>query len=99
MNISLTPELEGFVNGLVESGDYYSASEVIRDSLRLLKEQDALKEIKIEELRREIRKGKSDIAEGRYKTISTPEEMKALGKSIIEKGKAKLAKSKVKEPV
>jgi Arc/MetJ-type ribon-helix-helix transcriptional regulator len=36
MNVSLTPELEKFVNGKVESGLYHNASEVIREGLRLL---------------------------------------------------------------
>lgn len=40
MNISLTPELERFVDGKVESGVYKSASDVVRESLRLLKEHD-----------------------------------------------------------
>jgi antitoxin ParD1/3/4 len=38
MNVSLTPELEQFVQGKVESGLYNNASEVIREGLRLLKE-------------------------------------------------------------
>ena len=36
MNVSLTPELEQFVRVLVRSGRYHSASEVVRDGLRLL---------------------------------------------------------------
>jgi antitoxin ParD1/3/4 len=40
MNVSLTPELEKFVDGKVESGLYNNASEVIREGLRLLKEHD-----------------------------------------------------------
>ena len=40
MNVSLTPELDQFVAGKVESGRYTSASEVIREALRLLEEHD-----------------------------------------------------------
>lgn len=40
MNVSLTPELERFVGEKVESGLYNNASEVVREGLRLLKEQD-----------------------------------------------------------
>lgn len=36
MNVSVTPELERFVKDLVRTGRYHSASEVIRDGLRLL---------------------------------------------------------------
>ncbi|BBD64155.1 CopG/Arc/MetJ family transcriptional regulator [Nostoc commune NIES-4072] len=57
MNVSLTPELEKWVQSKVESGMYTSASEVIREGLRLLKEQDALKAIRLADLRREIQQG------------------------------------------
>ena len=40
MNVSLTPELEKFVAGKVASGRYNSASEVMREALRLLEEHD-----------------------------------------------------------
>lgn len=43
MNVSLTPELEKFVDGKVESGLYNNASEVIREGLRLLKEHDEVR--------------------------------------------------------
>jgi antitoxin ParD1/3/4 len=40
MNVSLTPELNQFVANKVESGRYNSASEVVREALRLLEEHD-----------------------------------------------------------
>ena len=40
MNVSLTPELDKFVAGKVDSGRYNSASEVVREALRLLEEHD-----------------------------------------------------------
>jgi antitoxin ParD1/3/4 len=43
MNVSLTPELEKFVERKVESGLYNNASEVIREGLRLLKEHDEVR--------------------------------------------------------
>ncbi len=57
MNVSLTPELEALVRHKVESGRYLSASEVMREALRLLEERDKLEELRREELRKEIRKG------------------------------------------
>lgn len=42
MNISLTPELEQFVQSTVKNGRYSSASEVILAGLRLLKERETL---------------------------------------------------------
>ena len=43
MNVSLTPELDKFVAAKVESGRYTSASEVIREALRLLEEHEKLR--------------------------------------------------------
>ena len=40
MNVSLTPELEDLVNEKVRSGFYQTASEVVREALRLLKQRD-----------------------------------------------------------
>ena len=41
MNVSLTDKLEEFVNQLVEQGRYRSASEVVREGLRLLEIREA----------------------------------------------------------
>ena len=57
MHVSLTPKLEELVRGKVETGLYNSASEVVREALRLLEERDRLKEIRLDELRKEIQKG------------------------------------------
>jgi antitoxin ParD1/3/4 len=57
MNVSLTQELEQLVHKKVESGLYLSASEVVREALRLLDERDKLRTMKMEDLRKEIRIG------------------------------------------
>ncbi len=57
MNVSLTPQLEEMVRNKVESGLYSSASEVMREALRLLEERDRLHALRLEELRAEIQKG------------------------------------------
>jgi antitoxin ParD1/3/4 len=57
MNVNLTPQLEELVRAKVASGLYTSASEVIREALRLLEEQDRLREVKLGRLRDDIRKG------------------------------------------
>ena len=43
MNVSLTPKLEKFVTKKVQSGRYQTASEVVREGLRLLEEHDRRK--------------------------------------------------------
>jgi antitoxin ParD1/3/4 len=67
MNVSLTPELERIVNFKVESGLYNSASEVIREGLRLLQQRDEMRELKLEALRKEIQLGINDLEAGRFK--------------------------------
>jgi len=57
MNVSLTPELEKLVQEKVKSGRYLSASEVVREALRLLQEQDQLRELRLEELRKFVAVG------------------------------------------
>ena len=48
MNISLTPELEKYINEKVDSGLYTSASEVVRESLRLMHTHDDLQKQRID---------------------------------------------------
>ncbi|MBD2776275.1 type II toxin-antitoxin system ParD family antitoxin [Iningainema tapete] len=67
MNVSLTPELEQFVQQKVSSGLYNSASEVVREALRLLREQDILRQHHLEELRREIALGIEQADRGQTK--------------------------------
>lgn len=57
MNINLTPYLEGMVRQKVDSGLYTSASEVVREALRLMDEQDNFRAAKLELLRQDIRAG------------------------------------------
>ena len=67
MNVSLTAELEQLVNEKVASGMYHSASEVIREGLRLLKERDELRRVQMDELRRDIMLGVEQVRAGRGK--------------------------------
>jgi antitoxin ParD1/3/4 len=57
MNVSLTPELEQLVQQKVKSGRYLSASEVVREGLRLLEERDRLYQARLADLQKEITLG------------------------------------------
>ena len=57
LDISLTPELEQFVESRVASGRYQTPSEVVREGLRLLAEREQAREAAVEELRAKIRRG------------------------------------------
>lgn len=61
MNIHLTPELEQLVHGKVQSGRYNSASEVVREALRLMEERDLRKQ----ELRSRLARSLESQREGK----------------------------------
>ena len=65
MNVSLTPELENLVQQKVQSGLYTSASEVVREALRLLNDRDTIQQQRLAELKREISLGLDDLKHGR----------------------------------
>lgn len=54
---TLGAHYERFVRDLVASGRYASASEVMRDGLRLVEEREQMRAAKLEALRRDIREG------------------------------------------
>ncbi|KYC36563.1 CopG family transcriptional regulator [Scytonema hofmannii PCC 7110] len=62
MNVHLGETLDKFVAELIDSGLYQSQSEVIREGLRLLKEREDLRVLRLEELRREVQKGLDSLA-------------------------------------
>jgi antitoxin ParD1/3/4 len=66
MNISLTPELEKMIQRKVKTGNYNNASEVIREALRLLQDRDREKEIKLEILKSELKKGIDQLDHHQY---------------------------------
>jgi antitoxin ParD1/3/4 len=54
-NVNLTPRLEDMVRRKVASGLYTSASEVFREALRFMEEQDLVRAARVEQLRQDIR--------------------------------------------
>jgi antitoxin ParD1/3/4 len=64
MNVSLPAEFVAFVEAEVAAGDYGTASEVVRDALRLLRREKAGHEEKLTVLRREVRTGLMQANEG-----------------------------------
>jgi antitoxin ParD1/3/4 len=64
MNVHLTPELEQLVQAKVQSGRYNSASEVVREALRLMEQRDELRAIQIQELRSRMDRALGESARG-----------------------------------
>ena len=66
MNVSLTPALEEMVQKKVASGLYNSASEVIREALRLLAENDKIQNAKLMALREDVDVGLRQLDNGQF---------------------------------
>ena len=64
MNVHLTPELEQLVQIKVQSGRYNSASEVVREALRLMEQKDEVRSIQLQELRKRMDKGLAQAERG-----------------------------------
>lgn len=73
MNVSLSEEFVAFVEREVASGGYASASEVVRDALRLLQREKAAHDEKILILRREVGVGVEQVRASRLSTRSISE--------------------------
>ena len=76
MNVNLTPQIEEMVRRKVASGLYTSASEVVREALRLMDEKGRVRAAKLEQLRQDLRDG-LDSGEP---TPWDPEEIKREGR-------------------
>lgn len=71
MNVNLTPELEELIRKKVASGLYNNNSEVVREALRLLAEQDRLRDAHVAELRAAVAEGLAQAERG--ETVDGPE--------------------------
>jgi len=80
MNVHLGDTFDRFVVELVATGQYQSQSEVVREGLRLLKEREDLKNLRLAQLRRDIAIGVEQADQGRTRDFdeSVVEGVKAV---------------------
>lgn len=85
MNVSLTPELEKWVQTKVQSGLYGSSSEVVRDALRILHQFEEERVRKLSSLKSEIQVGLEQLRAGKSKKMDD-----SLIESIKKRGRERL---------
>lgn len=89
-NVVLTDHQADLVEGLVSSGRYQNASEVLREGLRLIEARDAEEQARLEALRAAVQVGIGDIEAGRSRLFESPDALRdhldAKAKSAIKKG-------------
>lgn len=71
MHVSLTPELEVLIQEKVASGLYGDASEVVREALRFMNNNEEwIRQMKLAQLRAKLAEGEHDLDEGRFSQLS-----------------------------
>jgi len=90
MNVSLTQELERLVSEKVTSGMYQTASEVVRDALRLLKERD---ERKAAELRQDLQSAIEQVERGRFLDYDG-NGLETLARQVKARGRRRLSRTR-----
>jgi antitoxin ParD1/3/4 len=85
--VSLTPELERLVQKKVATGRYGSASEVVREALRLLEEREAARIVELRELQQQVAVGVRDLDHGRRRTFNAAalRRIKVAGRKRLER--------------
>ncbi len=77
-NVHLGAKFEQYVKERVESGDYTSVSELVRDALRLKMRVDASDQAKLESLRRDVELGWQQAERGDFADYSLDETLNRL---------------------
>jgi antitoxin ParD1/3/4 len=108
MNVSITDQLAGYVRKKVKSGRYNNASEVVRDALRRMEEEDDralrlakpsaadiltdLTEEQLDSIRRRVRDGIESIETGKFTEYEGREGLRKLADGVKARGRRVLAR-------
>lgn len=87
VNVSLTPELDAFLQNRVKSGRYQTTSEVVREALRLLERQEREREEALYQLKAKLEKGAAQAERGEL--LDGDEVFDELREMIEERRRAK----------
>lgn len=107
MNVSITDQLAGYVRRKVKSGRYNNASEVVREALRRMEDDDAralrlarptaadiltdLTEEQLDDIRQRVRAGIEAIGAGRFSKYEGRAGLKKLADGVKARGRKLLA--------
>jgi antitoxin ParD1/3/4 len=79
VNISITPELDAFIQSRVATGRYQTTSEVVRDALRLLERQETEREEALRQVKAKLRRGAAQADRGELLDgVQVFEELRAM---------------------
>jgi antitoxin ParD1/3/4 len=86
-DLFLPPDLEQFVQSKLDSGDYHSRNEVVRDALLFLRERDQHRALKLAELRKLIQVGIEQLDRGEGKVFDADEIKSAIHQRLADEGR------------
>ena len=89
VNVSITPELDSFLQSRVKSGRYQTTSEVVREALRLLERYEQKREETLNQLKAKLERGAEQA--GRGELIDGDEVFDELREMIEERRRSRLA--------
>lgn len=109
MNVSITDRLAGYVRKKVQSGRYNNASEVVREALRRMEDEDArairlaeptaediltdLTEQQLDGIRQRVLAGIESVEAGEYQEYEGREGLKKLADEVKARGRKRLAQN------
>jgi antitoxin ParD1/3/4 len=92
-NINLTEHFDHFVQRQVSSGRYSNASEMVREALRLLEEEEQERQAKLKALRQAAKQGFDEIDQGKGIVLKAKNAVKQFITKIEAEVASKAAKS------
>jgi antitoxin ParD1/3/4 len=87
VNVSLTPELDAFLQSRVKSGRYQTTSEVVREALRLLERQERERDETFQQVKAKLDRGAAQAERGEL--FDGDEVFDELRKMLEERRRAK----------
>jgi antitoxin ParD1/3/4 len=98
LNVSITPHFSKFIRDKVKSGRYSNASEVVREALRKLEQEEMVAEqsgiVDPDNFQEAVLDGLRSIERGEGTEIRTREELRRYFEDIVHRGKKRLAASR-----
>jgi antitoxin ParD1/3/4 len=90
-NVVLSEQQEALISDLIQSGEFLDAGEVVREGIRLVAASRLSDKAKEEEMRKAIRVGLDELNEGRFTSLSGPDELAAHLRVLGERAAAQVA--------
>lgn len=95
LNVSITPHFSKFIRDKVKSGRYSNASEVVREALRKLEQEEMVAEqsaiVDPDNVQEAVLEGLGSIERGEFTELHTREDLQRYFADIVHRGKKRLA--------